>query len=68
LAGGEHDLWATVAAAVAFGFGVCCALGLRTRFGLSPFLTRREEMRKSVMLTSDNCDYDFTEYYLERMI
>ena len=55
-----HGLRATVAAAVttAFGFGVCCALGLRTSFGLSPFFTRRGERRKSVMLASENCDMD----------
>ncbi len=59
-AGGEHGLRATVAAAVMtpLGFGVCCALGLRTRLGLSPFLTRRGESRKSVMLVSENCDND----------
>ena len=60
IGGGEHGLRATVAAAVtsALGFGVCCALGLRTRLGLSPFFTRRGESRKSVMLVSENCDND----------
>jgi len=58
---GGYGLRATVAAAVtaAFGFGgVAAALGLRTSFGLSPFFTRREERRKSVMLVSEKCDKD----------
>ena len=57
----EHGLRATVAAATitALGYGLCCATGLRTRVGLSPFIMRRGERRKSVMLASVNCDNHF---------
>jgi hypothetical protein len=61
---GQHGLHATVEAAVitVFGDGLfCCALGLRTREGLSPFfLTRSGERRNSDMLESVN----FIIYFL----
>ena len=55
---GRARFAATVAAVVTTALGFGCALGLRTRLGISPFITRRGESRKSAMLVSENCDND----------
>ena len=52
---GEHDLRGTVAVAVITSLGdvaLCCAFGLATRGGLSPFYMRSGERRKFDMLVS----------------